>query len=106
MKTLSPMIDPKVFQADVLKLMTNDTVHGLTVNEVSSILANRDAYAPYPADCVLEWAQSMLDKLTNQGLIVLKGSRYFPGKPTSILQDTPAKPEEYLPPEIVGGNSS
>ena len=83
MKSPSPMIDPKVLQADVLKLMTNDTVRGLTVNEVSSVLVNRDEYVQYQADYVLEWTQSMLDKLCGQGLVVLKGNRYFPAEPAA-----------------------
>jgi hypothetical protein len=82
MKT-SPMIDPKVLQPDVLGLFTNGTVHGLTIEEVTSVLAGRERYAKYPKDYIREWVESMTAKLCGQGLIVGKADRYFPAEPAA-----------------------
>jgi hypothetical protein len=55
----------------------------LAADDVRGLLAGRDRYAAYPADYLLEWAQSMLEKLIGLGLIIRKDDCYFPGKPAT-----------------------
>jgi hypothetical protein len=79
-KQPSPTIDPKVLQVDVLALFKGNKRAGLTAADVGGLLINHENYVTYPHDYVMEWAASMLDKLTGRGLVVRKGDRYFPGK--------------------------
>jgi hypothetical protein len=79
MKT-SPRIDPKVLQADMLELINDNKHIGLNADEAGSLLAGRETYATYHEEYVRTWTLSMLEKLAGQGLIVLKGDRYFPAE--------------------------
>jgi hypothetical protein len=63
----------------VLELLAENAVIG-PVAAAGALLAERERYVAYPADYVLEWARSMLEKLAGQGLVVEKDGHYFPGQ--------------------------
>jgi hypothetical protein len=94
------MIDQERLQNDVLQLVNRRDVDGMSTVDVDAILSRREMYARYTDDHLYKQIKATLHELYRLGLIVLKeGGRYFPLP--SILQDTPARPEEYLPPEVI-----
>jgi hypothetical protein len=103
LRAAPPQIDLSLLSAHVMVLL--DCQDGLTADEAASRLAAKDRYAGYPAGYLVESVRSLLEQSVSDDQIRREGDRYIAYPPVSILQDTPARPEEYLPPEIFGRNT-
>jgi hypothetical protein len=80
-KQPSPTIDPKVLRVDVLNVVNHFKPAGVDPDKLAVAASFAPKYEMYDREYVYEWVESMLDKLTGQGAIILKNGRYYPAKP-------------------------
>ena len=87
-------------QAHILELL-GKYPKGLTSGELAQQLRGSDRYAAYDLEAIIDRMFTQLDELRRQHRIMRRKGLYFLAGQKSILQDTPARPEEYLLPEIL-----
>jgi hypothetical protein len=78
MKSQPLMIDQEMLKADMLGVVNFTGARGARVYNVSAAVCISTKYDAYPEAYVVECVKYMLENLAWQGLIVLKGDRYFP----------------------------
>ena len=71
------VMNTKLLRVDMTELLAEVGDRGVSIEEAAGLLHDRERYQVFPHAYLLEWAESMLQKLKKEQLVTQKHDRYF-----------------------------